>query len=742
MSHYHLEILRAELRRRKQTNPRYSLRSFARFLDIDPGNLSKIISQKKVLAITTAERLAERLNLDTQQRTIFLSSVWTDTFLSSFRANSKSDTNKDADVEPSANVKRVNAEFLRIINDWSDLMVTHLSETVDHAGVHRDSTKLTGSVSHHPVHAGEPIILTVHGVTGSHFEYHWSSKHGTIFGQGLRVNFQPSREFTGNAIVEFSVTTNGNPILDYKFDIPVISPLPKIYSEVTEHVDEGYAEVHGRIDTVATPKQMEDMRVFVYLNSLSRLTSPTHPPMVLAIDSSNCFSGRVDLAGDVDRIVCQLANKNYQPTTDRLYVDHYHDSKAFLPFRLNETDSLAFSVHNLSQNQNHEDPQIQNLLNRFFASPIPDATKPAYLVRSYQTHDLAFVYDQALAVLSFCHSGERRAATHILNALEHLQIKQNGDSDGGWFQSYTPAGTPMSCRNLLCAFDGSIEVEHVASGIVAWVVLAATTFQETFNDLTYQPMAERALNCLSRQFVPISFSGIDSIGVRTHPHSDATSSILSVQHNIIAHAALRNAGRVFSSARCRSNAGSIKRFIESMWDRDLGGFYSSYDCSKTSPNLSDAYMDPQMLAILAFGEDRTAIQKYRAGLDRIFELFFEPAGYLGDSGRAIAGFFDWRPMNTMLPALSRQFVWCEGTLGVILAMRMVETKLEESIRFRQYGHDYTAQALLEGMNQLSDRDGALPYCTENTVRDFQPEASAAATAWLYFANKNHNPLGG
>lgn len=42
-----VDKIRAELQRRRVKNPSYSLRSFARDLDVDPSNLSKILARKK-----------------------------------------------------------------------------------------------------------------------------------------------------------------------------------------------------------------------------------------------------------------------------------------------------------------------------------------------------------------------------------------------------------------------------------------------------------------------------------------------------------------------------------------------------------------------------------------------------------------------------------------------------------------------------------------------------------------------
>lgn len=61
---FHLKLLKKEFERRQGANPRYSLRAYARDLALDPGLLSRLMTGKRLMAISTAKRVAERLKLD------------------------------------------------------------------------------------------------------------------------------------------------------------------------------------------------------------------------------------------------------------------------------------------------------------------------------------------------------------------------------------------------------------------------------------------------------------------------------------------------------------------------------------------------------------------------------------------------------------------------------------------------------------------------------------------------------
>lgn len=60
------QFLEDELARRTQSSPRYSLRAFARHLDVDSSFLSKILNGKRTVTVRTIRMFGERLNLTTE----------------------------------------------------------------------------------------------------------------------------------------------------------------------------------------------------------------------------------------------------------------------------------------------------------------------------------------------------------------------------------------------------------------------------------------------------------------------------------------------------------------------------------------------------------------------------------------------------------------------------------------------------------------------------------------------------
>jgi uncharacterized protein (TIGR02147 family) len=58
-----VELIKTELLRRKRDNKSYSLRAFAEFLEISPGRLSEILSEKRPIGKKTKLKIAERLGI-------------------------------------------------------------------------------------------------------------------------------------------------------------------------------------------------------------------------------------------------------------------------------------------------------------------------------------------------------------------------------------------------------------------------------------------------------------------------------------------------------------------------------------------------------------------------------------------------------------------------------------------------------------------------------------------------------
>lgn len=111
---YYLSCLRADLSRKQRTNTAFSLRSYARFLKLQPPTLSAILSKKRPFPKKRLEDTAKALKLSPKEREQFISSA---TGLSVIRTET-----------PSRHALSEEAHF-RIIAEWEHYAFLSLMDT-------------------------------------------------------------------------------------------------------------------------------------------------------------------------------------------------------------------------------------------------------------------------------------------------------------------------------------------------------------------------------------------------------------------------------------------------------------------------------------------------------------------------------------------------------------------------------------------------------------------------------------
>lgn len=124
--YFYRSYLKDELTRRTESNPRYSLRAFAKALQIDPTGLSKILSNKKILSLKTAEKMLSRLPMANETRDIFLSSV-----VKEQQTRSLQRMRRDVLHYDKTSVKELSGDVFRVISDWYHYAILELTLTKD-----------------------------------------------------------------------------------------------------------------------------------------------------------------------------------------------------------------------------------------------------------------------------------------------------------------------------------------------------------------------------------------------------------------------------------------------------------------------------------------------------------------------------------------------------------------------------------------------------------------------------------
>lgn len=113
----YLQILQREFDKKKEKNPRYSLRIFARHLDIDHSTLSQIFSRKRGISEKLAQKIVDNLTLTHHEKQKFLTSV--DTCFARAKKKKAAAAVKLSQISKFANSVVIHQDPLNTINHWS-----------------------------------------------------------------------------------------------------------------------------------------------------------------------------------------------------------------------------------------------------------------------------------------------------------------------------------------------------------------------------------------------------------------------------------------------------------------------------------------------------------------------------------------------------------------------------------------------------------------------------------------------
>lgn len=118
-------ILASDFQSRRDKNPRYSLRAYANFLDINASSLSAIMKGKRSLPINSAHFISEKLKLDNQAQVEFI-----DTIIQ-FRKDKLQRTHKQRKINQCANSTESyfeldEEEYYEVITEWEHYAVLNL----------------------------------------------------------------------------------------------------------------------------------------------------------------------------------------------------------------------------------------------------------------------------------------------------------------------------------------------------------------------------------------------------------------------------------------------------------------------------------------------------------------------------------------------------------------------------------------------------------------------------------------
>ena len=578
----------------------------------------------------------------------------------------------------------------------------------------------------------------------------WKATNGKIYGEGHRVNFIPDK--LGLSEIEALIIDGSTICTSKRVELEIVNEAVEITTnELVKFKPHNKRNFHAEITGRVLNLPPGNWKLAAYKHS-DIFYKFEHNEFY--IDSEGNFALFLELSEDLDRIVLMLVDQSVDPnnfgycmTSRNAKVvkgqcaglhDREYFSKNKIPFSLANDGVLTYKTILLRPNNEHSDPQIEHIINAYAKIPVNLQKKDshtshtlgeAHLVTSYPESDQYYLYDQALAAMALTHAGEFSKAEEIFDAVLSLQL-----ADGSWFFSYEAYG----------GTDYSIHGDdRRPSGAIAWMLMAANYYVKETGDSKYLPMIQKTVNYLRSNLVSFYIEGQEVKALRFGPSDREQTSwpeteVFSLEHNLDLYSALLSYAEISGDERALKDASAVKQFIIELWNETDYHFYPGYQLGKVNDfNKGDIYLDTQSWAVLSVGfpEELPNIKK---GLEFNCRNFIETAGFISSKRSGIFGFYDHYVEDNN--SSENNFVWSEGTLGMIKALMLAELDDGKEIVCNRYGRDFTWRSLLDEMNEMSLADGGLYYATFTRNLDFAYNTSIAGTAWLYFANNGFNPF--
>ena len=368
--------------------------------------------------------------------------------------------------------------------------------------------------------------------------------------------------------------------------------------------------------------------------------------------------------------------------------------------------------------------------------------EPRFLV-SYETihsthdfdvvmHNVAFTYDNAVALLAFLASGEGERARMLADALVYAQQHDRFYDDGRIRNAYPggdlilpPGWTPNGQAGTV-RIPGWWDAEHMKwfedefqvsthTGNVAWAMLALLAYHETVGGDQYLTAAEQIGKWVERNCRDTRGSGGYTAGFEGWEPNPSKLTYKATEHNIDLYPAFMRLYLLTRDETWRERANHAKQFVLAMWDENEGKFWTGTYDNGVTINEVVIPLDIQAWAVLALGEEG---KPYWKALEYV------------ESHHRVRDGFDFNQ--------DRDGIWYEGTAHMAVA-------------YHATGQREKWQALVSALEAAQFTSGGLPAADRDglttgfNLPDGQPwlyyhRAHVGATAWLVLAERGINPF--
>lgn len=325
-------------------------------------------------------------------------------------------------------------------------------------------------------------------------------------------------------------------------------------------------------------------------------------------------------------------------------------------------------------------------------------------IRSYTGKPQYYLYDQALAAIAFTHANEHSTAQTLLSTLA-----KNQNQDGSWYFVYP-----------------NHELTDTVSGSIAWALLAFNTYQKITGSTEFEGTIEKTFQYLTKFTFEAASAQPGAIKFsKLKPH------ILSIEHQIDTIAAIDSLPSSIYSKHKQAAQLARQNVLTSLQKHWVGyRFISGSDVQANLKNKNEIYLDTQAWAYLALKPKDIPERELREGLKFNCGSFIRNTEYLGKN---LIGFFE---SNRRDQHENSQFIWAEGTLGMIAALQKASQHQNEAM----FCNGRTAKDLLDSLSLLQMKHGGVQYANHEIPNWFSDQPGVASTAWMFFAKQKINPF--
>lgn len=360
--------------------------------------------------------------------------------------------------------------------------------------------------------------------------------------------------------------------------------------------------------------------------------------------------------------------------------------------------------------------------------------------------NVAFTYDNSVALLAFIVSGDKQRAQiladSLVYAMEHDRFYTDDRLRNAYmggdlvsFPGWTPNGKKGTARMpgwydaQERRWDEDMFQVSTHTGNVAWAMLALLGYYEVYGGDKYLSVVEKLGDWVQRNCRDERGPGGYTGGFEGWEPNPAKLTYKATEHNIDLYAAFNRLARITRKDIWKERADHARKFIEKMWDKENGMFWTG-----TTPNGVTAYkevipVDIQAWAILALGQKS---KPYLKALDYAQSHLSEGDGFrFSDSGGISEG---------------RKGIWYEGTAQMAAAYYATGqkgkwAKLVSALHGAQFK---TGGMPAADINELYTGFKIHVIKSDGTLGEipwlYYHRAHVGATAWLVLAEKGINPF--